>query len=854
MYNDYEDIEWNLISDAADIQGTTFLGAAFSPNYKSDSEIIAVTTDGTSVWVETMFGKPDDGNRDWNARVQWGILVDDNGDPIDGADAISASIAFPSDYNYSSNNKFFVGIGADGAGDYDVYLAKGSTKSVDVAEDPTEYKGMSVGDEGGSDICSLAYKGSASGGTLVVSFNDTDDICVEEDGAANSPDWVTTDNAPTGEGAQLAFAGNTLYAGTANYEDVAGFGAMFASSTDYNLFDGISLISFTSLAATQITKYFPVQGYLFIQSGNYQLLFNTADGGTTWREIYSYEMSATNKLNQNSVTYQDNNKTLYIPETNRAGPPWAPEMAEDPEVYKSTDGGYTWDTIAPSTKDGSLAAFAMAGPDMWMAAADGSGLYKNLSWDALTDLDGNIPWIMITIPNFFVIFTFGAEVYVSTDGGATFDQLGSDEEFDHMFANALLPPAKTIYAANKASVAPADQKQIYKWVVGESTSWDEVIDLSDVLDNPISGLNLTGGTLYVSTKNGAGDPQIYRCANFNDDSEDTDFQLIKDTGDEDLGGQINSGPLTVVAKDGVNTLLPLVDLDAVDDDAAYGIDSEIKTFTDNMAAPVKTIAPAANAQIEKNYTFTWQKVESNKTVRYQWEIATDDLFQGVQQSSDDDNPDGITATSAYVQNLISGKQYYFRVRTCEPYFSAWSATVPFIVKLADTGNNLAGEFGTRIAPAAGATGVPVMASFQWADVQSADNYKIEVADNPAFATPIESATVADPFYTVKAALKAGTTYYWRIQAISGTTVSDWVSNVFTTAAPAAPAPSAAPAPAPAPSAAPVVVPTPQVTVNMPSSAAPAPANETPAYIWVIIAIGAVLVIAVIVLIARTRRV
>jgi hypothetical protein len=195
-------------------------------------------------------------------------------------------------------------------------------------------------------------------------------------------------------------------------------------------------------------------------------------------------------------------------------------------------------------------------------------------------------------------------------------------------------------------------------------------------------------------------------------------------------------------------------------------------------------------------------------------------------------------------NLVAGTTYYVRVSTALPLPSAWSPAVMFVVKLGVTNNqNLAGVAGTSLAPAAGAVNIPLSPAFQWAAVQGATSYHIQVADNPGFTSPIADATTKDTFFAVSSPLKPGTIYYWRVQAIAGSVASDYVSSIFTTMAAAGPATtSAAPPPAQ------VVQPT--IIVTVPQQA-PAP-TQTPAYIWVIIAIGAVLVIAVVVLIARTR--
>jgi len=203
-----------------------------------------------------------------------------------------------------------------------------------------------------------------------------------------------------------------------------------------------------------------------------------------------------------------------------------------------------------------------------------------------------------------------------------------------------------------------------------------------------------------------------------------------------------------------------------------------------------------------------------------------------------------TAASYFVApavGLVQGFTYYIRVHADTPYPTPNSTTTKVLVKLGQTGNT---DLSVNMSPAPGAVDVPVNATFQWSAVVGASEYHIQVADNASFTSPIADATTKDTFFTLSSPLAAGTVYYWRVQAISGQVASDYVSRVFTTAAPVVP-PTATTTQPPQ-----TIQPT--FTITIPPTT-PAPVS-TPAYIWAIIAIGAVLVIAVIVLIARTRRV
>ena len=112
-------------------------------------------------------------------------------------------------------------------------------------------------------------------------------------------------------------------------------------------------------------------------------------------------------------------------------------------------------------------------------------------------------------------------------------------------------------------------------------------------------------------------------------------------------------------------------------------------------------------------------------------------------------------------------------------------------------------------------------------------YEFVLASNRAYANPLITKSgrnaLKGTVFESEEKLDYDTTYYWKVQAISASSESEWPEGVFTTES----APPEKPTPAPTPP--------------------PAPEPETPAYIWVIIGIGAVLIVAMIILIVRTRR-
>jgi hypothetical protein len=78
-----------------------------------------------------------------------------------------------------------------------------------------------------------------------------------------------------------------------------------------------------------------------------------------------------------------------------------------------------------------------------------------------------------------------------------------------------------------------------------------------------------------------------------------------------------------------------------------------------------------------------------------------------------------------------------------------------------------------IAPANGATNVPVRPAFTWTAAAGAADYLLEVDDSPGFSSPVYTATVASTTHTPNTDLPSNTQLYWRVTADNpcGSTVS-----------------------------------------------------------------------------------
>ena len=70
---------------------------------------------------------------------------------------------------------------------------------------------------------------------------------------------------------------------------------------------------------------------------------------------------------------------------------------------------------------------------------------------------------------------------------------------------------------------------------------------------------------------------------------------------------------------------------------------------------------------------------------------------------------------------------------------------------------------TPVSPTAGAN-VPTQPTFSWHSAQAAQNYTLEIATDPSFASPIDTETTDSTSYTSTSTLPPGKTLYWRVRA------------------------------------------------------------------------------------------
>jgi len=285
-------------------------------------------------------------------------------------------------------------------------------------------------------------------------------------------------------------------------------------------------------------------------------------------------------------------------------------------------------------------------------------------------------------------------------------------------------------------------------------------------------------------------------------------------------------------------------------DTDYDYWYRVMTFADNTTIQVTLTGPADGTITQGNVvTLTWNAISAPVTLTYAWQVATDSVFANIVFSGSTTGTAATIAPTPLSTQLIPGNTYWWRVMVSQfgtaVISSQWSAARTFIPQLPAP---------SLKSPDYGATGVAQRPTFSWLESTGADSYQLQIATNPFFAMPtVDMSPLAHTTWTAENDMDYGTTFYWRVKALKGSTVSsDWSESVFTVMTQPVPAQPIITIPPAAPQPTPIInLPTP--VVIMPATTPPPSSPITPAIIWAIIIIGAVLVIAVVVLIVRTRR-
>jgi len=841
---------------AVGINASEVYGLACSPDFDSDTLVVAVITDGTNSFVTADVGAGIGATAWDDAEIQ-------NDTPAALIITGATNPVFVEDFEIDDAYELFVGVsgpahvGTRGG----VYRITGMTNADDFLLADVDDNIVSldvVGDLAATSLLAGTDGTAAAVGPGSIWYS-TDD----------GDSWDETDKTPTGTGATqnlvivaddfadtgIAWCTSTAATKEGGVHLTTDFGATWngISMIDTNMAGAVWDIAFTADYGTGDAPTFMVaQGVAAADDSVWRY------DGTNWERVW---YDAANQLNMVEVSPEYANDTAVFVAAGAA-----------PTILYSHDGGAEF-TAMIRQPGAAITSWAVIDDETIITGAAGGVTY-------MTTRYGRRVWDEPTMPAAAGLITdlavlgdtilagdAGSQVFISFDSGDEFEEVSASDIAGFAAAAAdtyvAFDPG---YASNNFIYAASDDV-VARCEIDESEDMGdlEFTDFATAGTAPVlttgagngpSGIVVSDdgtqvgesvATLYVSDATG-GDG-MWRCLNPADSIGDVVFEnAVAGLAPPATDSTPIVGVICNLELSAGNILY------AIDSAAIVAIPDVIYTYEDTLAKPVELSSPVNNAKLEDEdrVSFGWEDLNADTVNVYEiWVNEEDDFPTATDEIVGTCSVLGAAlpaAGSAYTDDsaliwraALAGTEYFWKVRVGigpaggGPVLSRWSDTRSFMTKVGMAAAPV------QVSPLPGADEVIINPTFNWLAVAGADLYEIEIATDAGFTSLVTSSTSLINAWAADVELDYSTVYYWRVRGVSssGAPAGDWVISVFSTMEKAA----AAPAPVTV-----TEVPAPDVTVTVPVT------EITPAWIWAIIAIGAVLCIAVIILIVRTRRV
>lgn len=736
---------------------------AFSPDFATDAQLVAVVTDETDTLVTSRIGDGAWGQRIGNAR-----LNRDNSLPVVPVNVdTSACIAFPPGYcAMNQNQALFIGIDA-GAENGDIYRI--NQQPSPAASTTTD---LNIGEAYGLnnvDVTSVATSGRAGALKLIAGAGGSAQVYYSSDGGAT---WTKSDRPPTGQSKTFVSAGTEgrTYAATSGAE------SGFSQSTDGGVTwsqTGLIDTAVSNILDLTVSPHYQQDSAIFLLTfGGKHSLWRTRDSGTKWERVLSGALAGVDSMSL--ISFTPGATGVFVSGVSNG----------KPVLWKSTDNGQnfaphpTHDSVSSATFN--IDAWAIADDNtLLIGSYDGSNgtIYRTsnsgLSYNPKTVVGTSSLYSLSLSANYEQDQTLLAGdtsgwVFWSDDGGSSFDSLPAGATSPPLSGNITVafdpdfPKNHTVYAASDTA-----NKGIYRFIISQSTSW-ESIDSTLPTGALINQLLVSpDGVLYASNSKARGGME--RCLN-------PTFSL---------------GPTSETVTSGLDSNATLLGLWR-HSNQLWSIDTtnnRLMTYVDSLTQPPALKSPPDNASGVGTRTLSldWQALSG--TTKYRWQIDSDTDFSSVPAGFEGDS----AASSARLPALELATTYYWRIRATEPVLSPWSEKWSFITSLGS------GPAAPRLlSPEAGARVTATRPLFQWDTVAGAETYELLVATDTSFSSPViacigENSLPATAWQST-VNLNHDTAYYWKVRACNAETYSSWsaVSAFVTEPAPtpATPAPEA----------------------------------------------------------------
>jgi len=808
---------------------------SFSPLHAVDQQLVAVVTDETDTSVRFKIGDAAWGAIFGDARLD----RDNSGTPASVVAGNSAAIAFPDNYEGTSPDAtLFIAVDT-GTGDGDVY--KIVTAEAPESSSATDLDAGSAYNVSNIDITGLAAAGADDTTYLLAGAASSARVCFSEDSGS---DWAKSREGPTGGCKTCVLINADFPSNSLAYAATSGSDSAFSLSEDGGIvWNQVGLID---NYITDITAFAPSPDYnqdatLFMLTfGANYCLWRSTDGGQKWERLYSSSLADVDTIDLVELypQYGNGSQVIFLagnsngqpvlwksvdngqryakyptadPDSSASLPVHALNVVDDAtlligsyvsgnaHVYRTTDGGYTYES----------------------GAIAGSQTINSMVLSPDFDQDGTV-----------LIGNSNGWVYLSNHNGEKFEPLPADATsaplsgsvsvaFDPDFSSNQI-----VYAASNTA-----DKGVYRFKIGSSDEWER-IDTTLPGGGTLNQIMVTSsGVLYAS--NTQADGGMERC----------------------LNPTYSLGPTFQTVTRGLSDGVKLSQL-WYHDNQLWSVDTDetrLLTLYDSLPSPVTPASPSnteggigtLNNHSVINVLLDWE-AESGAT-GYEWQLDFDTDFSSVPTDFE-----GTTeASSVRLPSLDPATTYYWRVRVKEPVLSPWSPKWSFHTCL---GTDLV-TIGLT-SPEAGEMGVPVKPLFQWSAVPGAEIYELLTSSDTRFANLVINRTgdfsLPATAWQGNLDLGYGTTYYWKVRAISSDTKSAWSAvGSFTTelpqpslVQPSTPPTIVAPIPIPSPATPPVPPTPPQPSPPLPSS--PTLVQDAPG--WVIYLIGALLLVIILLIV------
>lgn len=802
---------------------------AFSPNFASDRQLLAVATNEVDTIVANRIG---DGV--WNQV--FGRTT------IPGRAARGATIAFPDDFEVTSGDyTFFVALDT-GSNNGDVFKirSKGAPGS-------SVFTDLSIGANynlSNVDVTGLAVSGNGPTAVLLAGAAGSTHVYISKDGGVN---WTRDNKQPTGQSkTYLRMTADFATSGIA-YAATSGIDSAFSYTTDggvtWNQVGMIdSRISSNGIIDIAVSPDYSRDNTLFMLTFDAvslkHSLWRSHNGGTKWERAFAGSLPNVDTLSMVEVSPQYGAGThgVFLAGTSNGLP----------AMWKSADDGQTFTCrVAPAAIDAWL---AVDDNSLFLGSYNGtSGLVYSTGNSGFFYSDavaaGSLPLkSSATSPNYnkdqtLLVGNSNGWVYYSSDNGTSFKPLPLDATSPPLSGSifvafdAEFESNHTVYAAsNQAS------KGIYRFVIGKSTRWERV-DTTLPAGGTLNQLIVSAdGTLYAAN------------------TQSTNSTASKGGIERSLDPAYSLGPTFETVTRGLDDGINLGGL-WLQGNQLWSIDTantRVMTFIDSLSRPVTIASPSdgATATGTSNIILKWAALSG--ATEYKWQLDYDTDFSSVPSGFE-----GTTqASSVRLPALDADTTYYWRVRATKPVLSRWSTGASFT-----TGLGTAVVVPELYSPKAGAEGVSLKPLFQWSAIVGASNYELMVAADVFFAKPVITKT-ADAALPATAwqsdiNLEHDTTYYWKVRASGSGSYSAWsaVSAFITQPPSASPAPAVVPTqvaptspsqPPPTQPSSPVLLPTqPPAQAGLP--------DWFPYVMGGLLTAVVILIVAVLVLVVAVRR-